>query len=475
MPVTVRPSSVERRPSQPIRARISRSASPAWVVRARPVAHGHRAAGDQRPARGTARRWTGPARSRASTARTGPGATAPAVRRRCRRPRRRARAASRRSCRCGGATAPACRRGGRRRPRRSGRRRAAARRRTATDAEASIDDRAAAAPRRVPRTVNGSVPRPSSSTRDAEAAQRRRAPRRSGAVRACGSPSKATGPSASAGDRRHEPHHGAGQPAVDRRRRRSKRPGVTAQSSPAVSTPVPSAVSAAAISSVSRERSARRTTRRAVGERGQHSARLVSDLRPGQRDARRRPGRAACGAGQRSAWSVIARSVSTRAERSAEPSDLAASLASQLGLAGAGAWPRGVRRSTARRARQATPGLPSVSTRRCSRPPSIETFLKKWTAAGCAWLPCPSPPRTGGRHGGRHQRGGQHGGGEPRRPAGGQRAAGDDLGGGVDPHQRHRVVGDRQLRDGLLSQRHDFRSTTGLALAARPSGVLAGR
>ena len=50
-------------------------ASPAWVVSARPVVDRHRSARASPREPGTARRWTGPARSAWSTARIGPGAT----------------------------------------------------------------------------------------------------------------------------------------------------------------------------------------------------------------------------------------------------------------------------------------------------------------------------------------------------------------------------------------------------------------
>ena len=61
----------------------------------------------------------------------------------------------------------------------------------------------------------------------------------------------------------------------------STRPGVTAQSSPEVSTAAPSAGRAAAISRVSRERSARRTTDGPSASAASTSARLVWDLLPG--------------------------------------------------------------------------------------------------------------------------------------------------------------------------------------------------
>ena len=80
------------------------------------------------PASGTARRWTG--RARWSRRRLGWATAAPSRCSQPTRPRHRARAGTRRSSRCGGATAPVVPRGGRSRPRRTPPRRAAARRRT---------------------------------------------------------------------------------------------------------------------------------------------------------------------------------------------------------------------------------------------------------------------------------------------------------------------------------------------------------
>ena len=157
----------------------------------RPVAHGHLAPGRGGERQERARRWTGRARwcGRPPGSRRGRPATGAA---RCRRPRRRARAASPRSCRDGAATAPACRRAARRRPRRSGRRPAAARRRTGW----TPTRRGSTCPPRtdpVPWTVNGSRS-PSIRT---PSAPRASSTSPTGRVRMWGSPSKATGPSAS--------------------------------------------------------------------------------------------------------------------------------------------------------------------------------------------------------------------------------------------------------------------------------------
>ncbi len=71
--------------------------------------------------------------------------------------------------------------------------------------------------------------------------------------------------------------------------------GVTSQSSPEVSMRVPSETRAPAISSVSRERRARRTTLGPSARAARTSARLVSDLLPG-RDTSARTGPCAKGA-----------------------------------------------------------------------------------------------------------------------------------------------------------------------------------
>ena len=127
-----------------------------------------------------------------------------------------------------------------------------------------------------PPTVNG---RRSPSTRTPSA---RRAVRTSptGRVRMCGSPSKATSPSASpatGGTKRvtvpASPQSTATPPV--------SRAGSTCQSSPEVSIRVPSAARAPAISSVSRDRRARRTTLGPSARAASTSARLVSDLLPG--------------------------------------------------------------------------------------------------------------------------------------------------------------------------------------------------
>ena len=76
-------------------------------------------------------------------------------------------------------------------------------------------------------------------------------------------------------------------------------PGSTLQSSPLLSTAEPSAVSAAAMSPVSRDRSARRTTPGPSASAASTSSRLVSDFDPGS-ETLTSTGATACGAGQRS-------------------------------------------------------------------------------------------------------------------------------------------------------------------------------
>jgi hypothetical protein len=76
-------------------------------------------------------------------------------------------------------------------------------------------------------------------------------------------------------------------------------PGVTSQSVPLVSITEPSPVSAAAISSVSRDLSARRTAPDPSARAARTSSRLVSDLEPGS-SVRSATGVRARGAAQRS-------------------------------------------------------------------------------------------------------------------------------------------------------------------------------
>ena len=119
----------------------------------------------------------------------------------------------------------------------------------------------------------------------------------------CGSPSNATAPVESpaiGGTNRitvpARPQSTAASPANG--------PGRTSQSSPEVSTVEPRAVSAEAISSVSRERSARRTTEGRSAIAASTSARLVSDLLPG-RETTASTGCDARGAGHRPGTGVI--------------------------------------------------------------------------------------------------------------------------------------------------------------------------
>ena len=197
---------------------------------------------------------------------------------------------------------------------------------------------------------------------------------------------------------------------------------------------------------VSRERSARRTTDGPVGERGQHQRPVGQRLAAGQRDdgvdrARSPAARARVGgshprtlpSAQVTLWPWPRR-------------------ASRRGGAGEVAGPRAARRVAARRARHATPGLPSVSPAAMIRPPSIETFLKKWIRCwlrlGCrvrsSQKRCPASV-VGTSEAARTVDG------EPRRPAGGQRRGRRRS--GRRALMRTRVtgsVGIGSLGDGLL-------------------------
>ena len=163
-----------------------------------------------------------------------------------------------------------------------------------------------------PSTVNGSAPRPSSSI----STPRPRSPRRTsciGRVRACGSPSKITGPSASAatgGTNRitvpARPQSTVAAPRIG--------PGVTFQSSPSVSTAA--AQGGEGLRHQLRVPGTQRTSydARPVGQRGQHQGAVRQGLGAGQGDGRA-DGPEAWGAGQRSVvfCSLIAPSVSLAA------------------------------------------------------------------------------------------------------------------------------------------------------------------
>ena len=114
----------------------------------------------------------------------------------------------------------------------------------------------------------------------------RRAPGRPGGCACAASPSKRDRADGQRRHRRHEPHHGA-RPGRSRRwRRRRTRPGVTAQSSPVVST-----VGAERGQGGGHQQGVARAQRaaydrRAVGERGQHQRAVGWRLAAGQRDGR---------------------------------------------------------------------------------------------------------------------------------------------------------------------------------------------
>ena len=278
--------------SQPISVRISRSSSPGWVVRGRPVADRHATAGGGGRGRGTARRWTGRARSAWSTAATGPGATAhrlasvsststPC----CAQHRDRHLDVGERGHRLAdvadvdaGVVAGAGEQ----------QRRDELRRRAGVDHHRAAGHRPACrAPRTAGRRGRRRRRRPRARRSAVSISPTGRMPHVRVAV-------EGDAPVRETGHRRHEPHHGAGQAAVDvgvavERRRASppsRRPrGVLDAGA--------ERGERGAISRVSRERSGRRTTLGPSAIAASTSARLVSDLLPGSDTTRSRPGRAA--------------------------------------------------------------------------------------------------------------------------------------------------------------------------------------
>ncbi len=267
---------------------------------------------------------------------------------RCRtRPRRRARAGTRSSSRCAAATAPGVPRGARSRPRRTPPRRAAAPRRTGSRRRRRSPP-TRRAPRPVPVTVNGSVPRPSSSMRHPELAQRvEDAGHRPGAgVRVAVEADRAR---RQGGHRRDEPHHRAGETAVDGCRRGGG-PGRRTSVGPVVST----------VGAEGRQRRGHQLgvaraqgpsyDRGPVGQRCQHQSAVGQRLRPGQLDpcvdraARHRRGPQV----EPRCWARLHAPRLLADGLRGEPS-------LELGLAWPGAWPRGgchaPRASRARRRR----------------------------------------------------------------------------------------------------------------------------
>ena len=296
---------------------------------------------------------------------------------------------------------------------------------------------------------------------DAEPAQALRGPRPSGAVRACGSPSKTHRPVGQRGDRRHEAHHGAGQAAVDGRAA-VQRPG---RDLPVVAGGVdvgaergaarrPSARCRASAAPAGR-RSGRRRARRARAPgwsaTSSRAAETVASHRAGRRAG---PARGRVGA----SWVIAPERIA--APRRGQEVD---ALGGQPGLApwprGGGAWPRACARPTACLARQATPGLPSVSTAAISSPPSIETFLKKWIcwlAAGVCVLLLPEPV-AGAAWWGPARRRATSADSRGARPVASARPR-DDLRGAVDPDQRaSSSVGTATLGATLLRRRRACR------------------
>ena len=213
------------------------------------------------------------------------------------------------------------------------------------------------------------------------------------------------------------------------RRRRSNAPGVTTQSSPDVSTVEPSEVRAAAISRVSRERSARRTTDGPSAIAARTSARLVSDLLPGS-ETTASTGWAARGAGHGSG-PVAARHPRQPSGAGDQPIRARASLASRRA-----SW---ASRFASRRASVATrPGPPGDARlavgvaggddEAAHEGDVLEEVQLLLGALGLVLdLPEPMPGERG-----RDQRRGEHCGREPGGAAGGQRQAGTDLDCGID-------------------------------------------
>src|SRR4051794_29126280 len=306
------------------------------------------------------------------------------------------------------------------------------------EAEASMITRP---PRTRPRpsTLNGSTPRPSSST-TTPSPRRPRSTSCMGRDRACGSPSKSTGPSASAAT------GGTKRITVPARPQWTLTPpwsraGVTFQSSPSLSTPAPIWPSAAAINSVSRERSAWRTTLGPFESAASTRARFVRDLEPGSRTAAR-TGPSAWGAGQGSAASFIG----PERIRPADGSGLHAlhrklrldggALAQMLGLA--------LRRRHCVAGPPGDAGL-ALGIDRCDHQAAehreILEEMRHVLRPGVLVLLLPE--RVAG-HRGRYDGGGQGERREPRSPTGGEAESGDDVHTCVDPDHRRVVLGNRQ-------------------------------
>src|SRR4051794_22594243 len=271
-PLTVSPASVSVT-WQPIAARRSRRASPACVV----------SRGQSRtvtaPPVTAARARKGPALDRSgsmvwSTARTGPRET----RQRLGSPSSTATPWARSiatviaTCGCEGIGLPSCTTST------PWSKRAPASSRAETNWLEPEASRTTRPPRTLPapRTVKGRRSPSTTTPRDLSAVST--SP--TGRARMWGSPSNATGPSASPAT------GGTNRVTVPARPQSTsvcpvRRPGVTAQSSPEVSTGTPSDVRASAISRVSRDRRAPRTTAGASASAPSTRARLVSDLLPG--------------------------------------------------------------------------------------------------------------------------------------------------------------------------------------------------
>ena len=319
----------------------------------------------------------------------------------------------------------------------------------------------------VPRTVNGSAPRPSSSISTPSA---RSAVSTSpiGRLRMCGSPSngdraRRTAP-ATGGTNRitvpASPQSTSASPA--------NAAGVTVQSSPLVSTVAPSAVSAVAISGCRATAAARRTTEGPSASAARTSARLVSDLLPGSVTTAC-TGASARGAGQGSAVRVVVTRKGYRRSRSARSGPLRAWP--RAGRRGRGAWPRGARPSRPGGPARPRPACPRCRPPASSSPPRAPRFLKKCSCWFFRWAGSDSSQNRWPANVVGTSDAASVAEASPRRPAGGERGRGGELDGRVDPDQRDRVLGERRGRREALDHR-DQRVGHARRLAGELGGVL---
>ena len=202
--------------------------------------------------------------------------------------RRRPRAASARSSAGAARSAPAAPRGARTMPRSKSGAASSSPETSWLEADASMVDLAAARPGR--RRARSAAARRSARRRCRRRA--RAAPRAAGAsgrLRACGSPSKVTAPSASAGDRRQEAHHRAGQADVDVGRARAAAaagPPTVVVHGGDVRRPSPRRPAGHQLGVAGAQRAAQRATG-PTDDRAEHQGPGGHRLGPGQPDRRR--------------------------------------------------------------------------------------------------------------------------------------------------------------------------------------------